>query len=390
MRKFFATASAGTEDLLTQELSALGLRDVRPARGLVRFSGEFADALKACLWSRVAMRVLHPIANFPATDGDSLYAGARAIRWTDWLDPTTTFAVEATGTTPELRHTHFTGLRIKDAVVDVLREKHGARPDVDPKSPAVRVVAHLSRGRCEVSLDVSGEPLFKRGYRLEPTKASLKETLAASVLLAAGYDGTEPLVDPMCGSGTLALEAALIAHGRAPGLTRAFGIERWPLFDDTLGRRLQSLRDQARSQERRDAPPILARDRDRDAVQATGMNAARLKLPVKVELGDARELPPSAETRWIVANPPYGERLAPGRKALKSFFWQLGQGWRKAGPSHVAVLAGGPEFESAFGARPVSKRRLWNGPIECTLLRYELGTGGVRAEDFSVGAPLDD
>jgi putative N6-adenine-specific DNA methylase len=353
----------------------MGAKGIRPGRGTVRFTGELDAGLRACLWSRVAMRILMPLGSFPANDEQELYEGARTIRWQDHLTVKTTFAVEATGTTPALRHTHYTGLRIKDAIVDVLRDALGARPDVDARDPAVRVVAHLSRGSCDLSLDLAGDALFKRGYRLAPTKASLKETLAAAVLLSAGYDGALPLVDPMCGSGTIALEAALIAHGRAPGLGRHFAVERWPAYDATLASRLEALREEARVTGRADAPPIVARDRDPEAVAATLENARRLGLPVRAEEGDARELRPFDSGGWIVTNPPYGERLAPGRKNLKSFFWQLGQSWRGFAGHRIAVLAGGPEFESAFGLRPASRRKLWNGPIECDLLRYDVGVG---------------
>jgi 23S rRNA (guanine2445-N2)-methyltransferase len=373
VQSFYATASAGTEDLLAAELQAIGAQDVRPGRGGVRFAGDASTALRACLWLRTAMRVLWPLRSFPAADADQLYGGVRAIDWREHLDAAHTFAVDAAGATSALRHTHFTALRVKDAIVDSLRDATGARPTVDPRDPDLRVVAHLSRGRCEVSLDVSGEPLFKRGYRVEPTRASPKETLAAAVILAAGYQGREPLVDPMCGSGTLAIEAALIAQNRAPGLGRPFGIERWKLFDGALGRELRSLRDEARASVRRGAPEIFASDRDPDATRAAAANVRRAGLAVRVATGDARELAPLSPPGWVVANPPYGERLeGGGRKTLKTFIWQLGRAWRELHGHRIAVLAGNPEFESAFGMRPVARRTLYNGPIECVLLRYDV------------------
>lgn len=373
MDTFFATATAGTEDLLAQELRALGVQHLRAGRGGVRFGGDIDTALRACLWLRTAMRVLLPLKRFPAANEGELYDGVRAIDWTRHLDARRTFAVDATGVSDTLRHTHFTALRVKDGIADALRDATGRRPNVDPNNPDVRVVAHLSKGQCDLSLDVSGEPLFKRGYRIEPTRASLKETLAAAVLLASGYDGDRPLVDPMCGSGTIALEAALIAHRRAPGLQRSFGIERWPSFDASLVHRLKELRAEARASERREAPPIFASDRDPEAVEAARTNARRLGLPVSIEVADARELQPLPTPGFVVANPPYGERLeAGGRKQLKTFFWQLGQAWRQLDGHHVAVLSGGPEFESAFGQRPVARRPMWNGPIRCTLLQYDI------------------
>jgi putative N6-adenine-specific DNA methylase len=369
---FFATASAGTEDLLADELRALGLRGVHTGPGGARFSGGTVDAMRACLWSRIAMRVLLPLAEFPAADAEALYAGARDVRWEEHLDPTRTFAVEAVGRTQALGHTHFTALKVKDAVADALRERRGARPDVNAGDPDVRIVAHLANGRASLALDLAGEPLFKRGWRLAQTEATLKETLAAAILRACGYDGTRPLVDPMCGSGTLAIEAALIAQNHAPGVHRKLGIERWASFDETLRAELRRMRDEARRGVRRAAPPVIARDRDPEAIRAVQANVKRAGLPVQVQQADARELAPLDPPGFVVVNPPWGKRLGGGRQGLKTFFWQLGQAWRGLHGHRLAVLAGGPEFESAFGLRPTSRRALWNGPVRCMLLQYDL------------------
>lgn len=374
MGSFFATAAAGTESLVVRELEALGATSVRAHPGGVRFHGTLETGLRACLWSRVAMRILEPLTRFPVDDADSLYDGVRAIDWPSYLNAKTTFAVEATGMTDALRHTHFTALKVKDAIVDRMRESVGQRPSVDARNPDVLVVVHLGRGRCEVSLDLSGEPLFKRGYRSAPVRASLKETLAAAVLMTAGYDGESPLVDPMCGAGTLAIEAARIARNEAPGLARSFGVERWPAFGAKERAVLDRLRAEAKALMRTSTPDIWACDKDPDAVAAARTNVARARVSVRVDEADARELSGFDAGGWIVANPPYGERLeAGGRKQLKSFFWQLGQRWRTLSGHEIAVLAGGSEFESAFGLRPVSRTKLWNGPIQCTLLRYSIG-----------------
>jgi putative N6-adenine-specific DNA methylase len=370
---FFATASAGTEDLLADELRALNLRGVRTGRGGARFAGEKVDGIRACLWSRIAMRVLLPLAEFPAADADALYNGARDVRWEEHLDATRTFAVEAVGRTEALGHTLYTALKVKDAVADVLRERCGARPYVDANDPDVRIVAHLAGGRASLALDLAGEPLFKRGWRLAQTEATLKETLAAAILRACGYDGTRPLVDPMCGSGTLAIEAALIAQHHAPGVHRRLGIERWSSFDETLRAELRRMRDEARRGVRRGAPPVIARDRDPEAIRATHVNVKRSGLPIQVQQADARDLAPLEPPGFVVVNPPYGKRLdGGGRRQLKTFFWQLGQAWRGLHGHRLAVLAGGPEFESAFGLRPTSRRPLWNGPLRCMLLTYDL------------------
>lgn len=389
MDTYIITAAAGTEDLLSRELRALGVNEQRQIKGGVRFSGTLAKAMEACLWVRTGMRVLQQLGSFEAGDQEALYEGVRRFPWNDFLGPRHTLAVDAIGTSETLRHTHFVGQRVKDAVCDVIRERRNARPSVDARNPDMRLVARLARGRCELSLDLSGEPLFKRGYRQDQTRAPLKETLAASVLLCAGYDGTEPLLDPMCGSGTLAIEAAMIARHRAPGLNRAFGLERWPWLDRDQQRVLRDLRLEARESERAEMPRILAGDRDPEAVQAARANVARTGLPVEVVEQDAREALSAGEPGWIVTNPPYGERLdGGGRKNLKTFFWQLGRAWRELGAQKVAVLSGGPEFESAFGARPGGRRWLYNGPILCELLMYQLkaraalGASEPAAESF--------
>ena len=373
MNVFFATASAGTEDLLADELQTLALRGVRVGRGGVRFTGDIHDAMRACLWSRIAMRVLLPLADFAATDADALYAGARDVRWEEYLDETRTFAVDAVGRTEALGHTHFTALKVKDAVVDVLRDRRGARPSVNVDDPDVRIVAHLANGRAHLALDLAGEPLFKRGWRLAQTEATLKETLAAAILRACGYDGTRPLIDPMCGSGTLAVEAGLIAQHHAPGVHRRLGIERWTSFNESQRAALRQMREDARRDVHRGAPPIIAGDRDPEAVRATRANVKRAGLPIEVREADARALQPLDPPGFVVVNPPWGKRLdGGGRRQLKTFFWQLGQAWRALHGHRVAVLAGGPEFESAFGVRPRTRRMLWNGPVRCMLLIYDL------------------
>ncbi len=373
MTAFFATASAGTEDLLADELRTLGLRGVRPARGGVHFQGSLRDAVRTCLWSRIAMRVLLPLAEFSATDADALYAGARQVRWEEHLDESRTFAVEAVGHTEALGHTHFTALKVKDAVADALRERRGRRPDVNARDPDVRIVAHLANGRVSLAVDLAGEPLFKRGWRVAQTEATLKETLAAAILRACGYDGTRPLIDPMCGSGTLAIEGALIAQNHAPGIHRSFGIERWASFDATLRADLRLMREEARRGVHRGAPPVIASDRDPAAVLATRANVKRAGLPVDVRQADARALTPLDPAGFVVANPPWGRRIqGGGRQRLKTFFWQLGQAWRGLHGHRIVVLAGGPEFESAFGMRPAWRRPLWNGPARCMLLQYDL------------------
>ncbi|HYV49751.1 MAG TPA: RNA methyltransferase, partial [Myxococcaceae bacterium] len=260
-------------------------------------------------------------------------------------------------------------------IVDRLRKAQGRRPDVDTRDPDVRVVAHLAREQLSLSLDLAGEPLHQRGYRVRTVAAPLKETLAAAVLRAAGYVGEEPLWDPLCGSGTFVIEAAMIAARRAPGLRRRLSVERWPELGGPAAAMLAELKEEARAQERKPPHPIIGSDRDPDAVLATQRNAAAAKVAgmVKVLEADAIAMAPAPVDGpgLIVSNPPYGDRLtAGGQKGMKTFYFKLGErlgaleGWRKA------ILVGNDAFESAFHARPSAVRWLWNGPIRCQLLGY--------------------
>ncbi|WP_434387917.1 THUMP domain-containing class I SAM-dependent RNA methyltransferase [Melittangium boletus] len=371
----FATTARGTEDLLAEELKELGARRIRQDRGGVRFMASLDEALKVCLWSRIAMRVLYPLGEFEARGADGLYAAVASVPWEEHLTPETTFAVEATLKDSEHSHTGFVALKVKDAVVDRMRDKRGARPDVDTHDPDVRVVAHLVREKLSLSLDLCGEPLHRRGYRVRPTAAPMKETLAAALLRAAGYTGEEALVDPMCGSGTVLIEGGLIARRRAPGLTRTFAVEKWPHLGTRARELLEDMRADARRNERKVAVPLLGFDKDPEALEAALRNvkAARLGEEIQLAEGDATKLPPLPEPPGLLlTNPPYGDRIggAGGQKGMKSFYFKLGDSLRAQKGWRLFVLSGNVAFESAFHARPSVRRDLWNGPIECTLLGY--------------------
>lgn len=369
----FATTSRGTEELLAAELVSLGAAKVKQDRGGVRFHANLREALRIVLHSRLAMRVLYPLLEADAHGAEGLYEAVKSIPWEEHFTLRSTFAVEATLKDSEHNHSGFVALKVKDAIVDRLRDKIGGRPDVDTSNPDLKVVAHLAKTRLSLSLDLCGEPLNRRGYRVEQTAAPLKETLAAAMLRAAKYEGEEPFLDPMCGSGTIVIEAALIAMKRAPGINRSFGVERWPQMKAEASAILTELKAEAKAAERTPPFPIIARDREEEAVEATKKNvkAARLGHSVLIEQGDAMFFPPPESAPGLmVANPPYGEWLtAGGQKGMKSFYYKLGEsigswGWR------MAFLCGNPAFESAFHHRPSEVREMWNGPIECRLMIY--------------------
>jgi putative N6-adenine-specific DNA methylase len=371
-RSWYATCPRGAEDALEQELKALGAKGVRPGQGGVRFTGERAVALRACLDLRTALRVLEPVGEFPATTGDELYQGASRLDWADIVTPGQTFAVSATGRAEGLTHTHFVEQRIKDAVVDLLRERKGFRPSVDPRAPDVLIVAHLHAGECSISLDLAGDLLSNRGYRVRTVEAPLRESLAAAVILYSGWDGSTPARDPVCGSGTLAIEAALFAARRAPNLDRKLACERWPRTMQDDARTLAALRAELAAREVR-PPPIFASDRDADAVDAARANARAARVPIEISQADAREIIPLNPPGYLFLNIPYGERLETGgRKQLKTFYHQLGASFRRLEGHQAAILSGNEDFESAFGVRPRGRKRtLWNGPLRCALHQYQ-------------------
>ena len=371
---FFVSCAKGTEGALRRELVALRIRAPRGDTGGVTFEGSFEDAMKVCLWSRVAMRVLLGIAEFPAPHAEALYAGARAVEWTEHLGAKTTFAVSASVQDSEtLRHSGFVALKVKDAVADALRDKLGSRPDVDTENPDVSLFLHLRGAEARLFLDMAGEPLHRRGYRVAMTEAPLKETLAAAVLALGRVDPALPFVDPMTGSGTLAIEHALAVRKMAPGLDRRFGFERWPRFAGGYDRMWAALQKTARAGALAAAPAsIVARDLSPDAITAAKRNAkeAGVAADITFELGDVADLRQSGPAGTVCFNPPYGERLDPA--GLDQLYKRTAQRLRRMKGWAAVVLTGNPAFAHAMGGKPELSHRLWNGPLEVRLLRYKL------------------
>lgn len=374
VHSFFATAAKGTEGALRDELRALRLPKVRATRGGVHFSGSLADGMRACLWSRIAMRILLSLGRREARGAEGLYEAVRSFPWEEHLSLRRTFAVRATVRDSELTHSKFVALRAKDAIVDRLRDRLGARPNVDPRKPDVLVVVHLAKDVVEVSLDLSGAPLHLRGWRVEGQEAPLRETLAAAVLALGGYDPQLPFLDPMCGSGTLAIEAASLARDIAPGRGRHFGFQRWPTFDDAAQAAFRQLQEEAKERALPRAPaPILARDHHAPSLEVAARNAQRAGVggDLVIERRDARDLgdlPPACQ---IVSNPPYGERLGRSRLQLEGFFRGFGEALAALPPDHrVVLLSGSPLLPRAIGRPPTKRHELFNGPLRVELLTY--------------------
>ncbi len=383
---FLATAPRGLADLLAAELAALGAQEVRERGAAVSFAGTLETAYRACLESRLANRVLLQVARFEAPDTESFYAQSRAVAWGEHLDAGASLACEFTGRHPTIAHSHFGALKLKDAIVDAVRAPSGARPSIVLDRPDVRVHAHAHGAAVTLYVDLSGESLHRRGYRGEAGEAPLKENVAAGVLIRSLWpqlaaEGAE-FLDPMCGSGTLVIEAALIAARRAPSLGRAyFGFLGWRGHDAQLWRTVEAAA-RARCLERAPATPMLrGRDWNRAAVRAAGANAERAGIAawVRFETGPLREARPVGPGAGLVCtNPPYGSRLTDLEQA-RATHRELGavlrehfQGWR------AAVLTGVPRFGMELGIRAARTHTLWNGAIECRLLRMSVEARSLR------------
>ncbi len=371
-----ATCSRGLEEVLAGELRGLAAENVAPGRGSVGFSGDLRTVYEANLMLRTAMRVLVPVVRGLLRSRQDLYDLAASVAWAEILAPGQSFAVEVVGRHPSFRNTTFAGQVVKDAIADRMRALKGGRPNVDREDPDVRLHLRLvERGPSTLSLDSSGEPLSHRGYRPRGGPAPLAETLAAGILILAGYDGSEPLLDPMCGTGTLVVEAALIATCTPPGLHRPFAFERWkahsPQVFEEVSRRVSYGHHDA-------AAPIVGRDRDERAVNATRRNlkAAGMARWVELECRDVLELDlPWGSGGVIVANPPYGKRVGEVEK-LGSLYRRLGDRLKGHAPDATAwILSGEPRLAKQIGLKPTRRIPLFNGPIECRLLKFELYAG---------------
>jgi 23S rRNA (guanine2069-N7)-methyltransferase / 23S rRNA (guanine2445-N2)-methyltransferase len=384
--RFLASAPRGLADLLAKELAILGANDVRERTTGVAFSGTLETAYRACLESRLANRVFLELARFEAPTAEAFYSAAREIDWPQHLASRATLACDFSGKHPAITHSHFGALKLKDAVVDALRDATGARPDIVLDRPSVRVHAHAHGAQITVSIDLSGESLHRRGYRGAAGEAPLKENVAAGMLARAGWAeraaAGAQFLDPMCGSGTLVIEAALMAADCAPGLHRAyFGFLGWRGHDEELWRRV---REQARARCLADRQPtVLIRGEDRDpaAVRDARANAERAGIAswIQFEVRPlAQAAPVSQQAGLLCTNPPYGIRLQ-DLEAARAVHRELGevlrerfQGWQ------AAVLTGAPQLGMELGIRAARTHTLWNGAIECRLLRMSIDAASLR------------
>jgi putative N6-adenine-specific DNA methylase len=367
--QFFATAARGTEGALRDELRELGVREVRADRGGVHFGGDWSEGFRVCFESRIAMRVLTPLGDFEAPTGDALYEGVKAIDWAPWLTARHTLAVSASCRSSALTHTAFIAQRTKDGIVDPLRERTGQRPSVDREDPDVHVFVHLVKDHATVYLDLAGEPLHRRGYRVEGAEAPLKETLAAAILRLSGWDRKSPLLDPMCGSGTLILEAALWAAGVPGGVLReTFGFERWAAHGAREQQIMRDLRQQARERPIKSRPFLLGSDADAATIELARRCAATAGVRVTLVLRPLAEVEPLRGRGFVITNPPYGMRLDLGPERVRDIVAAT----RKMRGHQVAILTMNDEISRAMPFRPDHVHQLFNGDLECRLIVYSV------------------
>jgi putative N6-adenine-specific DNA methylase len=373
--RYFATCGRGIEPVLAEELHALGAAQVEPGRGGVHFSGDLALLYQANLWLRTAIRVLRPILDVKVTSPDELYEAVRSLDWSQYLTPEHTLAVDCNVRDSHITHSKYAALRVKDAICDQFVERCGKRPSVNVDEPMVGLNLHIYRDRAVLSLESSGESLHKRGYRPILTRAPLNEALAAALVLLTGWRGERPFADPLCGSGTLAIEAAWIALRRPPGLTRKrFGFQGWMDFDVELW---TALRDEARRGVGRAlAAPIVAADVRGDAVSFAINNAraAGIGHLLRFDKRDVRDFqPPEGAPGVLVCNPPYGERIGE-EKNLFGLYRLLGEVFAQRCAGWTAyVFTGNPRLAQAIGLTPAAEIPLFNGKIPCRLLKFDLG-----------------
>lgn len=379
--RFFATAPKGLEPVVADELRILGAKNVKEARGGASFEGPPAMAYRACLWLRAANRVLYPISKFSAADDAHLYAGINRMPWENDLSPDGSLAVDFTGTAAGIIHTQYGAQRVKDAIVDRFRETCGRRPNVDRERPDIRINCHLHRDIATVSLDLSGDSLHQRGYRRASVAAPLKENLAAGLLLKCGWpkitNASGSFVDPMSGSGTLVIEAALIAGDIAPGLLRDYwGFSGWLKHDRELWEKLVMEARERQTAGRAHQLVILGYDHDAKAIVAAQQNAHAAGIAPMVRFEhkslEQNRLPDGLKPGLLVTNPPYGERLGKV-ETLGSLYATLGnwlkhqcQGWQ------AGVIVGDTGLGKQLGIRARKINAFYNGALECRLLQFSI------------------
>lgn len=388
--EMIAKTFQGLEEVLAEELTGLGANDVQIGRRMVAFTGNKEMMYKANFCLRTAIRILKPIKQFKAKNADEVYEQIKAIAWEEILDVNKTFAVDAVVFSDEFRHSKFVSYKVKDAIVDYFRDLNGKRPSVRINRPDVLLNIHIAQTTCTLSLDSSGESLHRRGYRQEAVEAPLNEVLAAGMILMTGWRGECDLIDPMCGSGTIPVEAALIARNIAPGVFRKeFAFEKWVDFDQDL---FDSIYNDD-SQEREFAHKIYGYDNNPKAneIAMNNVKAAGVSKDIRLKLQPFQQFEQPAEKAIIVTNPPYGERIS--TNDLLGLYQMIGERLKHAFIGNDAwILSYREECFDQIGLKPSQKTPLYNGALECEFRKYQIFDGKYKefkSQEDGTGANND-
>ena len=363
----------GLEEVLAKELTELGASNIEIGRRMVSFTGDKEMMYKANFYLRTAIRILKPIKHFEAKNADEVYEAIKSIAWEEYLDTNKSFAVDAVVFSNEFRHSKFVAYKVKDAIVDYFREKNGERPSIRINNPDVALNIHIAEDKCTLSLDSSGESLHRRGYRQEAVEAPLNEVLAAGMILMTGWRGECDLIDPMCGSGTIPIEAALIARNIAPGVFRKeFAFEKWNDFDQELFDTIYN----DDSQEREFTHKVYGYDNNPKAneIATHNVKAAGLSKEVILKIQPFQQFEQPKEKSIIITNPPYGERIS--TNDLLGLYQMIGERLKHAFAGNDAwILSYREECFDQIGLKPSVKVPLFNGALECEFRKYQLFDG---------------
>ena len=380
MKKFIITAKTlfGLEPILAEELKAIGAEDIVTLKRAVQYRGNKALLYKSNLLLRTALRILKPIATFEVHNEDQLYRMVKEINWFDYLSIRQTFAINATTSSNKFRHSKYVALKSKDAIVDQFRDRTGSRPSIDTQDPDLWIDIHILDRTCTISLNSSGITLAKRGYGIQRTEAPINEALAAGIILMSGWDRQMDFIDPMCGSGTFAIEAAWIAGNLPPGRLRRFNFEKWRDFDRLLWK---NIREAAKSATKKIEAKIYARDLSQHAINIALKNADRAKASQHIDFltEDFFESSSPGEAGFLIMNPPYGERLT--EDDIIHFYREIGTRLKHFYEGYEAwVISGNMEALKHLGLKTSRKIPLFNGPMPCKLHKYELYKGSRKTK----------
>ncbi len=383
----FLTCAGGLEEVCSNELTRLKIPNCKPAIGGVHFSGDLETVYRVNLYSRVGIRLLVRIAKFRCSNEDDLYQQSLKIPWQLYLNNQMTFAVHGFVSNSRIRHSKFAALKLKDAVADAMRKKYGKRPNVDVEKPDVRFNLHLNNNIATIYMDSSDIPLSRRGYRTVLHAASLNEALAAGILYLTNWDRKSPLYDPLCGSGTFPIEAAMMAAGQAPGLLRSrYGFMGWKNYKPEVWKNLRTKAQQNIDHSK--IPLLFGSDWRGDNITLAERNAktAGLTGVINWSVADLKDFIPAGTEGTIICNPPYGERMGNPEK-LQSLYRLLGDTFKQNCSGHRAfIFTGNPELGKMVGLQTSAKIPLRNGAIECRLLKYDLYTGSHKNRSDNPGS----